>query len=175
MKNKKGFTLAEILAVIALISLVMFLVVPSIINLYNSGQKSAFYDEVLNIYNHTSATYISRVTEEDYSKRFCVGQDKTTNPLEIAEKKNLWYDVLVNSDGEVIGIKVMNNKFNITLSNEVGINKKNIKIDAIRENTSSDYLYCEVAPVSSLYCIIDDNIRKCYIWPFDYLISNKTL
>ena len=44
MKNKKGFTLAEILAVIALISLVMFLVVPSIINLYKVRRLSDIID-----------------------------------------------------------------------------------------------------------------------------------
>ena len=46
MKNKNGFTLAEILIVIALIGVIMLLVVPNITKTLNEGKKKAFATQV---------------------------------------------------------------------------------------------------------------------------------
>ena len=148
MKSKKGFTLMELLAVIALIGVVLLLVVPNVLDLYEKGKKNSFYDEILNLYSSSYSTYLLRSGEGDYRKKFCVGQDSETttfNPLEIASKKNLWYDIDVNDDGEVIHFKAMNNDYYIELSGtdsvEV-IEKKNLK-SAIVENNNNSILCSE--------------------------------
>ena len=83
MRNKKGFTLVELLAVIALIGVVMLLVVPNIVNLYKNAKKSLFQDEVLSIYNNAYTTYIYRSSQGDYNKRVCLGKDTATNKIDI--------------------------------------------------------------------------------------------
>lgn len=40
MKNKKGFTLVELLAVIVLLSIIMIIVVPNVLNALNSGKNT---------------------------------------------------------------------------------------------------------------------------------------
>ena len=144
MKSKKGLTLVELLVVIALISLLMLLVVPNVLKLYNNGKKNAFYDEIINLYSSSYSTYLLRSSEGDYRKKFCVGQDSETstfNPLEIASKKNLWYDIDINDDGDVIGFKAMNKDYYIELSSTEVIKKKNLK-NAIVENNSNNSILC---------------------------------
>ena len=70
MKSKKGFTLMELLAVIALIGVVLLLVVPNVLDLYEKGKKNSFYDEILNLYTHRmkielEAVFNGRKTETD--------------------------------------------------------------------------------------------------------------
>lgn len=43
--NKKGFTLVELLSVIALLAIIMLLAIPNIISIIEKGKKQAFLDD----------------------------------------------------------------------------------------------------------------------------------
>lgn len=134
MENKKGFTLVELLSVIALLGVLLLLVLPNVTKSFQSAKKSLFKDEVINIYNSAFNTYILNTSEGDFTKRFCVGNDTTTKELNVDEKENFYYDVLLNNKGEVIYLKVSNENYGFFLNDENGIKKKNIKTSNITEN-----------------------------------------
>lgn len=134
MKNNNGFTLVELLSVITLLGLILLLIVPNVMNIFSGAKKNIFYDEVLNIYNNTYTTYVYRSSNGDYNKRFCVGKDSILNMLELEEKENLYYDILVNSYGEILEFKVSNEEFGINLSKNDGIKKKSIKQESISDS-----------------------------------------
>ncbi len=176
MKSKNGFTLVEIIAVIALIGVVLLLVVPNVVNLYKSARKSVFHDEVLSIYNNAYTTYIYRSSEGDHTKRFCLGKDTTLNKIEIEEKEDLYYDITVNQYGEILSLKVTDGIYGIDMTNQNGIKKKNIKLDNI---TDSFDLNCNggtpIEPPEGLSCIITNTNRECRIFNFSYNVENGTL
>jgi len=134
MKNKKGFTLIEIIAVIGLISVIMLLVVPNIMKSYTEAQKSTFRTETITFYEYTYPTYISNRSTGDFDKRFCVGKDTTLKKIDVTEKDNIYYDITVNNEGKVISLKVSNELYGISLNNTEGIKKKDITTDVITES-----------------------------------------
>lgn len=133
MKDKNGFTLVEILAVIALIGVVMLLVTPNVVDIFRNANSSVFHDEVINLYSSAYTTYIYRSSKGDYNKRFCVGKDTTTSELDVEEKEDLYYDITVNAYGSVLSLKVSNGTYGIDISDSGGIKKKNIKASDITD------------------------------------------
>lgn len=173
MRNKRGFTLVEIIAVIALIGVIMLLVTPSIVRIFTNAKKDIFKDETLSLYNNAYSTYIFRSSQGDHTKRFCVGKDTALNKMDVEDTDRLYYDITVNSYGEVISLKVSDDKFGIDLSNSSGIKKKNIKTDAV---TDAFDINCNGGnPPMSLTCIITNSKRECLLFSFNYNKSSSAL
>ena len=62
MNNKKGFTLVEIIVVIALIGVIMVLVVPNVVNTFEQAKKSAFITQgqrVIKSMNNVLSDYLA--------------------------------------------------------------------------------------------------------------------
>ena len=176
MRNKEGFTLIELLAVITLIGVLLLLVAPNVLGIFKNAKKNLFQDEVLNIYNTTYSTYVYRSSQGDYTKRFCVGKDTTTNSIELEEKVGLYYDVTVNSFGEILSLKVSDGPFGINISNSNGIKKKSITGDSIQEAFDINCNGGVTPPTpEQLSCIITDSNRTCHLFNFNYNIQNGTL
>ena len=57
MKNKKGFTLVEIVMVIALLALLIVVVVPNLLKSLKNANSGSFYNDVLYIYVSSLETY----------------------------------------------------------------------------------------------------------------------
>ena len=116
MKNKKGFTLIEILIVIALIAVLLLLVVPNITKTFEKTKKKMMQTEILNIAKLAKDTYTEKKanreradgdycdidTERDYVQRSC-------EPLSI---KNSDYKYLVEvAWDKVYTLLVYNDKY----------------------------------------------------------------
>ena len=56
--KKKGFTLVELIAVIALLSIIMLLIVPNVANYLNNSKKTLFYDNVVNMFKSATTTFM---------------------------------------------------------------------------------------------------------------------
>ena len=57
--NKKGFTLVELLAVIVILSVLMLIALPSVINIMNNARDDAFRDEALSFISAAETQYAS--------------------------------------------------------------------------------------------------------------------
>ena len=115
--NKKGFTLVELLAVIAILAILVIIALPNVIKLYNNAKKNSFITETKTIYSEVSKKYISEsmkgnklsyVSSEDDTKLEMTGRD-------------LQYCVLLNSDGSVKSMKVSNGEWVAELSDNKNI------------------------------------------------------
>lgn len=128
--KKKGFTLVELIAVIALLSIIMLLIVPNVANYLNSSKKTLFYDNVVNMFKSATTTFMY--------------QDVPTNTtfsnngvkLDVDVESEYVYTIKVNNYGEVISIDVNNGVYSYNKSSSdinEGLNKSDIKLEDVKD------------------------------------------
>ena len=155
MKNK-GFTLVELLAVIAILAILVIIALPNVLKMFNQAKKDTFLTEAKTIYKEISKKYISEAMKGN--KISDISNDN--NKLEL-ESNALKYNVKLNDDGSIKKFEVSNGtyclsgKFNnlsdlttdkITEGKCEGTSPKNfstddwkIIIDAIKEGNDGVY------------------------------------
>ena len=155
MKNK-GFTLVELLAVIAILAILVIIALPNVLKMFNQAKKDTFLTESKNIYKEISKKYISETMKGNKINNI----SNTNNKLDL-ESNNLKYNVKLNNDGSIKEFEVSNGtyclsgKFNnlselttdkITEGKCEGTSPKNfstddwkIIIDAIKEGNDGVY------------------------------------
>ena len=154
--NKKGFTLVELLAVIAILALLVIIALPNVLKMFNQAKKDTFLTEAKTIYKEISKKYISETMRGNKISII----SNTNNKLDL-ESNNLKYKVKLNNDGSIKKFEVSNEnycisgKFNnlsdlttdkITEGKCEETSSKNFStddwetiIDAIREGNGSEY------------------------------------
>ena len=106
MKNK-GFTLVELLAVIAILAILVIIALPNVLKMFNDAKKNSFLTEAKTLYSEASKKYISE-TMKGNKLTYISSQDGTK--LEMTGR-DLQYCVLLNTDGSVKSMKVSNGEW----------------------------------------------------------------
>ena len=105
--KKKGFTLVELLAVIAILAILVIIALPNVLKMFNDAKKNSFLTEAKTIYSEVSKKYISESMKEN-KLTYISSEDDTK--LEMTGR-NLQYCVLLNTDGSVKSMKVSNGEW----------------------------------------------------------------
>ena len=103
--NKKGFTLVELLAVIAILAILMVIAIPGVITLFNNGKENAFVTEVQSVLKAAKTDFMGKAMTENIPDVYCnVGTEEGENcygkeipDLNTSNK----YFVRINSEGKV--------------------------------------------------------------------------
>lgn len=74
-KNNKGFTLVELLAVIIVLTLIMAIAIPSVLDTMNQARKESFYLYAQSLQSKALATYTANQDENDQDTFECVVYD----------------------------------------------------------------------------------------------------
>ena len=128
--NKKGFTLVELLAVIAILAVLMLLVTPSVLKLFTEGKQSAFVTQVQSVWKAAENQYVKDALTSTTPGPYCyagstlksktVGEGKfatatTTegknSKLDISDNKSLAYFVKFADDGKIEQIIVTDGSY----------------------------------------------------------------
>ena len=128
--KKKGFTLLELIAVIALLSIVMLLIVPNVANYLNSSKKTLFYDNVVNMFKSATTTFMYQ--DDPTNTTFSNNGVK----LDVDVESEYVYTIKVNNYGEVISIDVNNGVYSYNKSSSdinEGLNKSDIKLEDVKD------------------------------------------
>ncbi len=133
MNKKIGFTLIEVLAVIAIMSLLIIIAVPNILKIFENGKKNLFVSQAKNIYKEAIQEYA--VNEEEYNliNRFYYSQGASENPLSLSGSKDVYYDIEIYS-GEMTKFIVWNDSYIIELEFS-DIKQKDIDVNVVEENS----------------------------------------
>ena len=105
MKHK-GFTLVELLAVIAILALLVIIALPNVLKMFNQAKKDTFLTEAKTIYKEISKKYISEAMKGN--KISNISNDN--NKLEL-ESNALKYNVKLNDDGSIKKFEVSNGTY----------------------------------------------------------------
>ena len=110
MKNK-GFTLVELLAVIAILAILVIIALPNVLKMFNDSKKNSFLTEAKTVYSEVSKKYIS---ESMKGNKLTYVSSEDDTKLDMTGKK-LQYCVLLNADGSVKSMKVLNGEWIVEL------------------------------------------------------------
>ena len=128
--KKKGFTLVELIAVIALLSIIMLLIVPNVANYLNNSKKTLFYDNVVNMFKSATTTFMYQ--DDPTNTTFSNNGVK----LDVDVESEHVYTIKVNNYGEVISIDVNNGVYSYNKSSSdinEGLNKSDIKLEDVKD------------------------------------------
>ena len=132
MKNK-GFTLVELLAVIAILAILVIIALPNVLKMFNDAKKNSFLTEAKTVYSEVSKKYISEsmkgnklsyISSEDNTKLEMTGRD-------------LQYCALLNTDGSVKSMKVSNGEWIAELP--AGKKITDLKNTDLKDGNLNDY------------------------------------
>ena len=112
MKNK-GFTLVELLAVIAILAILVIIALPNVLKMYNDSKKNAFMTDAQNLAKEVSSKYIS---ESMKGNKVTVISNKQ-NPLDMTGRE-LEYNFELDSQGKIKNMIVSNGTYCISTNKD---------------------------------------------------------
>ena len=107
--RKNGFTLVELLAVIAILALLVIIALPNVLKMFNQAKKDTFLTEAKTIYKEISKKYI---TETMRGNKISIISN-TNNKLDL-ESNDLKYKVKLKNDGSIKKFEVSNENYCIS-------------------------------------------------------------
>ncbi len=117
--NKKGFTLVELLAVIAILAILVIIALPNVLKMYNTSKKNIFLVEAKEIYGEVSKKYISESLKGN--KLSYVNSEDNTK-LEMTGNE-LKYCIQVDVKGKITAMKIGNNNYYLFYDGSKNISK----------------------------------------------------
>ena len=156
--NKKGFTLVELLAVIAILAILVIIALPNVLKMFNDAKKNSFVTETKTVYSEISKKYISEsmkgnkltyVSSEDDTKLEMTGRD-------------LQYCVFLNDDGTIKSMKVSNGEYIAELPS--GKKITDLKSTDLKDVPTGYEFECVLEAVdfkTDSWAVIANNAKKC--------------
>ena len=111
--KKKGFTLVELLAVIAILAILVIIALPNVLKMYNDSKKNAFMTEAQTLAKEVSSKYIS---ESMKGNKVSVISNKQ-NPLDMTGRE-LEYSFELDSQGKIKNMIVSNGTYCISTNKD---------------------------------------------------------
>ena len=112
--KKKGFTLVELLAVIAILALLVLVAVPNVLGMFNKAKKDTFLTEAKNIFKESASKYISdNMHNSNEGNIYCKSETDSKNPLDM-DIGDTYYYIEKDSTGKTIKFVVWNSSGYVT-------------------------------------------------------------
>ena len=132
--KKNGFTLIEMMAVIAIIAVLTILLLPDVIDTFTETKDSNFITETRELCRTATNTYIRESVITMESKDYYKFNSDTTHALPLTGRSEFNYYVKVNTDGAVVAMLVWDDNHVIKIVDSEGIQPKSITEQDFVEN-----------------------------------------
>ena len=124
--KKKGFTLVELLAAIAILSILVIIIVPNVMNLFIEAKENSFLNEVKQIYKSARQQWVNDSLV--YTNEISYGRTQDgdcTQALRLSGRKEIHYYVKINKLGMITKLYVEDGAFQYTYNGN-GLNIEDI-------------------------------------------------
>ena len=112
--NRKGFTLVELLAVIAILALLVIIALPNVLSMFNKAKKDTFLTEAKNIFKESASKYISdNMHNSNEGNIYCKSETDSKNPLDM-DVGDTYYYIEKDNTGKTIKFVVWNSSGYVT-------------------------------------------------------------
>ncbi len=112
--NKKGFTLVELLAVIAILALLVIIALPNVLSMFNKAKKDTFLTEAKSIFKESASKYISdNMHNSNEGNIYCNSETDSKNPLDM-DIGNTYYYIEKDNTGKTIKFVAWNSSGYVT-------------------------------------------------------------
>ena len=112
--NKKGFTLVELLAVIAILALLVIIALPNVLSMFNNAKKDLFLTEAKNVFKESAKKYISdNMHNSNEGNIYCKSETDSKNPLDM-DIGNTYYYIEKDNTGKTIKFVAWNSSGYVT-------------------------------------------------------------
>ena len=112
--NKKGFTLVELLAVIAILALLVIIALPNVLSMFNNAKKDLFLTEAKNVFKESTKKYISdNMHNSNEENIYCKSETDSKNPLDM-DIGNTYYYIEKDNTGKTIKFVAWNSSGYVT-------------------------------------------------------------
>lgn len=109
--NKKGFTLVELLAVIAILAILVIIALPNVLSMYNEARKNTFITEVRDYYKAGEQNFLLNSGKAVvYTSLTGVTGSKT---IEMTGNKNMQYYIVFDANGKCTKLLATNGTYKI--------------------------------------------------------------
>ena len=154
MKNNKGFTLVELLAVIAIMAILLIIALPNVLKMFNESKKKVFLTESKLVFKEAINQTIKDRNFSDVI--YCKSMNDEVNPLDMSGR-DIYYYIKANVNDKTGTV--------IVWDNERYVKYKGYKLDpSVLDNAEKitddiKNATCEnIAEVSGLYVKPDKNV-----------------
>ncbi|MCI7332544.1 MAG: BspA family leucine-rich repeat surface protein [Mollicutes bacterium] len=154
MKNKKGFTLVELLSVIAILAILVIIALPNVIRMFTDAKKNAFVTEVQVVYKETTKKFISESSKGNKLSTVSSIDDTKLNMT----GEGLDYCVILDNQGKVKKLAVGNNSYYIVLNDINDV--ESITKDDVQDGKLTDMKCDSEAFKVKLKCKYDGELKQ---------------
>lgn len=138
MKRKNGFTLVELLAVIAILAILIIIALPNILKMFNNAKKNSFVSETRGLYKTAQQNFI---TSNGGASCYSNIPGFECDELDMTGRKNFEYFVGFDEYGEVSVISMYDGNYCVYLDNE-NMDTDFIEIDTITSEVTEEGYDC---------------------------------
>ena len=110
MKHK-GFTLVEMLAVVAVIGILVVMVAPNVLKNYRDAKKVSFIDEAKIVYEKATDSYVLAKAKGNRISYISNNPNDPLNELNLENIKDSIYTITIDKKGKVIQFVYRNNQY----------------------------------------------------------------
>ena len=150
--NKKGFTLVELLSVIAILAILVIIALPNVLSMYNNARKSSFITELKSVYTAAEEKWITDSFSGSGTKAYAhCSSGNCDNELKLSGRDDLEYYIEFNSKGKIVKYYAKDNSFQYSYEG-LDLKKNDInEVQSIPEVTNGKYVQitCAGGKVSS--------------------------
>ena len=127
---KKGFTLVELLAVIAILAILIIIALPNVLEMFNNAKRDSFITEARSVFKTAQQKYVT-----DGGTVTCYSNNNSScDDLEMSGRSNLYYSLEFTSEGRVYHFEVYDDNYIIYYDEDEELNIEDINVDLISDS-----------------------------------------